>query len=412
MPLDNFVKDLQAGLDELRTSGTAKGAEWVVTGVVRATGNKGPRLKLDGYGAKEFVRMNANSYLGMSLRESVVEAEEAAARTYGVGPGAVRFISGTFAPHIELEKKLAAFHGREDCMITSAAYTSILGVITTLTTPETIIISDELNHNCIINAMKLARPKGKKIYKHVDMADLEAKLQEAAGQCDHVILVTDGIFSMRGVYAPLDRIVALVEKYNDKFPKDIVLLVDDSHGVGALGKTGRGTEEYCGVSGRVDVLVSTLGKALGVNGGYTVARTEIIQFLREKNPFYIYTNPITPSEATAAIAAIDLLDSATGKDLLVHLSAMVEKFEKGLIDLGYETLHSPHPVTPLMVRDTARTTDMVNFLRENGVLATGLNYPVVPKGDQSIRFQVAADHTPYDIDFVLGVLDKYRQQAG
>jgi glycine C-acetyltransferase len=409
MPLSNFISGLKKELDDLRTAGTVKGNELVITEVIPPQGDRGPRLKLAGFGDKEFVRMNANSYLGMSLRKPVIEAEEHAARKYGVGPGAVRFISGTFEPHVELEKRLAAFHGREACMLTSAAYTSIMGVISCLTTPETMIISDELNHNCIINAMKLARPKGKLIYRHVDLKDLEAKLQEAVGQAEHAIVVTDGIFSMRGVYAPLKEIQVLVEKYNDKFPKDIVLLVDDSHGVGAMGVTGRGTEEYCGGK-PVDILVATLGKALGVNGGYIVSKQEIIQYLREKNQFYIYTNPITPSEASAAMAALALLDSAEGKALLKHLAAMTKKFEQGLVDLGYETLQSPHPVTPLMVRDTAKTTELVKFLRENGVLATGLNYPVVPHGDQSIRFQIAADHTAHDIDYVLGVLKAYRNE--
>jgi len=409
MPLSNFITDLKKEVDELHAAGTAKGDELVVIDMIWPTGEKGPRLKLDGYGDQEFVRMNANAYLGMSLRERVIQAEEAAARKFGVGPGAVRFISGTFDVHVELEKRLAKFHGREAAMITSAAYTSIMGVIVCLTTPETMIISDELNHNCIINAMKLARPKGKMIYKHVDMVDLEAKLQDAVGKAEHAIVVTDGVFSMRGVYAPLNEIQALVEKYNDKFPKDIVLIVDDSHGVGALGDTGRGTEEYC--KGKpVDILVATLGKALGVNGGYIVTNETIIKYLREKNPFYIYTNPITPSEAAASIAAIDELDSADGKAMLAHLHAMTKKFEQGLIDLGYETLPSPHPVTPLMVRDTAKTTELVKYLRDNGVLATGLNYPVVPKGDQSIRFQIAADHTEYDIDYVLGVLKAYKER--
>lgn len=409
MPLSNFLTDLKKEVDELTAAGTAKGQELVVTEVVWPSGEKGPRLKLRNYGDQEFVRMNANAYLGMSLRERVIQAEEHAARKYGVGPGAVRFISGTFEPHVELEKRLAKFHDREAAMITSAAYTSIMGVITCLTTPETMIISDELNHNCIINAMKLARPKGKMIYKHVDLNDLEAKLKDAVGKAEHAIVVTDGVFSMRGVYAPLNEIQQLVEKYNDKFPKDIVLIVDDSHGVGALGDTGRGTEEYC--KGKpVDILVATLGKALGVNGGYIVTSKTIIDYLREKNPFYIYTNPITPSEAAASIEAVNELDSDEGRSMLNHLHEMTKKFEQGLIDLGYETLPSPHPVTPLMVRDTAKTTELVKFLRDNGVLATGLNYPVVPHGDQSIRFQIAADHTPYDIDYVLGVLKAYKEK--
>lgn len=407
MPLDRFVNDLKAQVAELESAGTAKGAEHVVTAVIRPTGEKGPRVKLQGHGDKEFVRMNSNSYLGMALREKILKAEEAGTARYGAGPGAVRFISGTYVPHVELEKKLAAFHGREDCMITSAAYTSVLGVVSTLTTPETIIISDELNHNCIINAMKLARPKAKKIYKHLNMAELEDQVKASVGQCDNLLVITDGVFSMRGDFAPLKEISDIAKKYNDQFPRDIVVIVDDSHGVGAIGETGRGTEELTGADG-VDILVATLGKALGINGGYVVSRKAVIHYLREKNSFYIYTNPITPSETTASIGSLELLDSSEGLKLLQHLAAMTRKFEQGLIDLGYETLSSPHPVTPLMLRDTERTTKCVTFLRENGVLATGLNYPVVPKGDQSIRFQVCADHTPYDIDYVLGVLEKFK----
>lgn len=407
MPLDRFVNDLKDQVAELESAGIAKGAEHVVTEVIRPSGEKGPRVKLQGHGDKEFVRMNSNSYLGMALREKVIHAEEAGSAKYGAGPGAVRFISGTYEPHIALEKKLAAFHRREACMLTSAAYTSVLGVVATLASPETIIISDELNHNCIINAMKLARPKAKKIYKHLNMAELEKQIKDSIGQCDNLLVITDGVFSMRGVYAPLKEISDLAKKYNDKFPRDIVVIVDDSHGVGAIGKTGRGTEELTGADG-VDILVATLGKALGINGGYVVSRKEVIHYLREKNSFYIYTNPITPSETTASIAALELLDSGEGLKLLEHLARMVKKFEQGLIDLGYETLSSPHPVTPLMIRDTERTTKCVKFLRDNGVLATGLNYPVVPKGDQSIRFQVCADHTPYDIDYVLGVLEKFK----
>lgn len=406
MPLGKFVNELKAGIAELQSSGTAKGAEQVVTEVIMPAADRGARFKLAGYGDKEFIRMNSNSYLGMSLRQSLIKAEEDAAIKYGVGPGAVRFISGTYEPHIELEKKLAAFHGREACMITSAAYTSVMGLIATLTTPDTIIISDELNHNCIINAMKLARPRDKKIYKHLSVEKLEEQISESVGQCEALIVVTDGVFSMRGVYAPLDKIVAVASKYNDKFARDIVVVVDDSHGVGALGANGRGTEELCGT--KVDILVATLGKALGVNGGYIVTDRDVITFLREKNPFYIYTNPITPSEATASLAALELLDSPEGKKLVAHLAAMTKRFEQGLINLGFETLPSPHPVTPLMLRDTERTTKCVKFLRDHGVLATGLNFPVVPKGDQSIRFQVCADHQPGDIDYVLGVLKKFK----
>lgn len=411
MPHENFVSFLREQIDELEKTGTTKGAEQVVVKIKRSKEDRGPRYRLAGYDKKNFIRMNANSYLGLALHKKMIEAEEDAAQKYGVGPGAVRFISGTFKPHIELEKKLAAFHGRGDCMIHSSAYTTMLGVVSTLTTPETIIISDELNHNCIINAMKLARPKGKKIFKHLDLEGLETQIKESIGQCENLIVITDGIFSMRGDYGPLDKICEITKKYNDNFPNDIVLIVDDSHGVGAFGKTGRGTEEFTGADG-IDILVGTLGKAFGVNGGYVVAHKTIIHFLREKNPFYIYTNPITPSEAGASIKALEILDSPEGLKLLDHLRGMTARFEQGLLDMGFETIPSEHPIVPLLVRDTDKTTRLVNFLRENGVLATGLNFPVVPKGDETIRFQVSADHTPYDIDCVLKILAEFKKSEG
>ncbi|MCM2272175.1 MAG: aminotransferase class I/II-fold pyridoxal phosphate-dependent enzyme [candidate division Zixibacteria bacterium] len=411
MPLDRFIPALAAEIEQIDSAKTAKANERIVTDMLRANGQRGPRFILKGYDNREFLRMNSNSYLGMSAREVVTKAEEATVQKFGAGPGAVRFISGTYDVHVRLEKRLAQFHGREDCMITSAAYTSVLGVIVSLTTSETIILSDELNHNCIINAMKLARPKDKQVYRHLDMDDLEEQIIAAEGQCDSLLLITDGVFSMRGVYAPLDRISAIVAKHNHLFPRGIVLIVDDSHGVGALGETGRGTEELCKAKG-VDILVATLGKAFGVNGGYIVSRKEVIRYLREKNPLYIYTNPITQGEASAALASIDFADSPAGREVMKHLHHLVSLFEKGLVDMGYETLPSPHPVTPLMVRDTAKTTRLVQYLFDNNILATGLNYPVVPKGDELIRFQVNGDHTESDLKYVLDVLGKFRNEQG
>lgn len=409
LPLLKFSAFLENEIESLKSSGTAKGAERVVAKIKRAQGKKGPRFYLEGFKIQEFIRMNSNSYLGLQLRKDVLKAEEKGAEKFGVGPGAVRFISGSYSPHIELEKALAKFHKRADCMITSSAYTSVMGVISSLTTPETIIVSDEFNHNCIINAMKLARPKDKKIFKHLDLSELDKFLSDSVGQCEHVIVITDGVFSMRGDYAPLDKISEIIAKYNDRFPKDIVFVVDDSHGVGALGKSGRGTEEFTN-AGKVDILIATLGKAFAVNGGYIVSNSSVIAYLREKNPFYIYTNPITPSEAAGALKSLQILQSPEGKKLLKHLRTMTKRFENGLLKLGFETIPSEHPVVPLMVRDTQKTIELVSYLRKNGILATGLNYPVVPKGDQLIRFQVCADHTPFDIDFVLGVLNNYKNK--
>jgi len=408
MPLNRVLKVILSQLDEFQKTGRAKGVEKVITGVKRASGEFGPRYLLSGWGDKEFIKMNSNSYLGLSLREDIIAAEERAAQKYGVGPGAVRFISGTHQPHIDLEKKLAELHGRESAMLFSSAYVTSMGVIVPLTTPETVLVSDELNHNCIIQAMRLSRPADKAIYKHNDIMDFEKQLKASIGKGKRALVVTDGIFSMRGDHAPLKELVEIAQKYNDQFEEGVITLIDDSHGVGAFGKTGRGTEEY--TSGKVDIVVGTLGKAFGVNGGYVVSEKPIIDFLRETAPMYIYSNPITMSEASAALKSIEILDSPEGVKILEHLRAMTKKFEKGLVDLGFETISGEHPVVPLMVRDTAMTADLVKYLTENGVLGTGLNFPVVPRGDEEIRFQVCADHTEADIDYVLSVLKTYKQK--
>jgi glycine C-acetyltransferase len=403
MPLDRLTPVLDRQVANLEESGVAKGHEAVVTRVLPPEGERGPRFLLEGEGDREFIRMNSNSYLGLSLRPEVIAAEEEAAREFGAGPGAVRFISGTYAPHVELERRLAEFHGREAAMIFSSAYATMVATLVPLTTSDTIIISDELNHNCIINGMRMARPLEKAVYKHNDMEGLEAALRAAEGRAQRVIVVTDGIFSMRGDHAPLDHVMELARRWDDRFEENVVVVVDDSHGVGAFGVTGRGTEEYTGAAPS-DLLVATLGKALGVNGGYVATSASVVRFLRETAPMYIYSNPITPGEAHAALRSLEILDSERGRELLARLRSLTARFERGLVELGFEVIPGEHPVVPLVVRDTARTQAMVRHLYANGVLATGLSYPVVPRGDEEIRFQVNADHTEADIDRVLAVL--------
>jgi glycine C-acetyltransferase len=406
MPLDRVNSVLDAQVAGLETKGTAKGAESVVRSVIRARDGKGPRFLLEGEGEREFIRMNSNSYLGMGLRDEIIAAEEEAAHAYGAGPGAVRFISGTYDTHIKLETRLAAFHHREAAMLFSAAYATVVSVFAALTTDQTIIISDELNHNCIINGMRLARPQGKAVYKHLDLAALERELEAAAGKAKRVIVVTDGIFSMRGDHAPVDRIMAIAQKHDSAFEENVIVVVDDSHGVGAFGKSGRGTEEYTGAP-PADILVGTLGKAFGVNGGYVVSTASVIRFLRETSPTYIYSNPITPAEAAAALRALEITDSTRGHELLDRLRTLTRRFEEGIVALGHEIIPGEHPIVPLMVRDTTRTRALVKHLRAHGVLATGLAYPVVPRGDEAIRFQINADHTEADIDAVLDVLGSF-----
>jgi len=406
MPTHKLMGALAAQLEELSRSGRLKGKEAVISGVIAGHDGHGPRYVIEGEGDRPFLRMNSNSYLGMALRAEVIEAEEQSAALFGTGPGAVRFISGTWSTHVALEQRLASFHGRSAAILFSSAYAAMMGLIPPLITAKTAVISDELNHNCIINAIALARPAEKHIYKHLDMGELERALAAAAKTCTRAIVVTDGIFSMRGDHAPLDRIMELARAQDNAFEENAIVIVDDSHGVGAFGATGLGTEEYTNAA-PADLLVATLGKAFGVNGGYVTGDETIIRYLRETSPFYIYSNPITPAEAGAALKAIDVLQSATGAALLAHLRAMTAHFKAGLIRLGFETLPGQHPVVPLILRDTARTSALVAHLRRHGILATGLNYPVVPRGDEEIRFQISADHTLADIDMALGVLARF-----
>ena len=244
MPTHGLKKVLEARLDAMAESGRLKGKESVIRGIIPREEGRGPRYLIEGEGDTPFLRMNSNSYLGMALRSEVVSAEETAAASFGTGPGAVRFISGTWSPHVALERRLAAFHGRAAAMLFSSAYAAVMGLVPPLVTDKTAVISDELNHNCIINAIALARPAEKHIYKHLDMGELERRLEAASKNCARAIIMTDGIFSMRGDHAPLDRIMTLARAHDGAFAENAIVLVDDSHGVGAFGRSGRGTEEH------------------------------------------------------------------------------------------------------------------------------------------------------------------------
>ena len=407
MPLGKMEETVTENLQKLEEKGTLKGEELVIERVKETEGGKAPRYMIEG---KEggFLRMNLNSYLGMHLNQEVIEAEEESSEKFGSGPGAVRFIHGTYKPHVELENKLADFHDREDCIIYSSAYSAMCGIIQPLTSPETLIISDELNHNCIINGIRMAKPKGKAIYDHLDYNQLRSQLEDAVGEFDRVIVITDGVFSMRGDFVDIPEVQGLAEEFNPEFSDGVFTIMDDSHGVGSYGETGRGTEEVTG--GSVDVLLATMGKAIGVNGGYVATNSRIVDYLRETSPFYIYSNPITAPEAYASIKSLNIIDSEEGREKLEHLSEMTNYFEKGLEDLGQEVIRGPHPIVPLMIRDTRETTELVNHLEENNVLATAIKYPVVPQGDECIRFQISANHTKEDLDYVIGKVEEF--QAG
>ncbi len=407
MSLKKLEPLLADKLTELQQQGLCKGHEKVVTGIKAAGDGFGPRYFLEGYGDRAFLRMNSNSYLGLATHPLVIEAEAAAAEKFGTGPGAVRFISGTYQPHIELEQKLAEFHGRESAMLFSSAYTTMTGVLPQFISADTLVVSDALNHNCIINAIRLSHPACKEIYAHADIDALDKILEAYKGRVKRVCVVTDGIFSMRGDYADLGKINTCCKRHEDAYEQGIITIVDDSHGVAAFGQTGRGTEEYS--QGKADILIATLGKALGVNGGYVVSSSAVIAYLRETSPFYIYSNPITPAEAAAASAALDIVSSDEGLRLLKKLRVFSARLRSGLKELGFETLPGEHPIVPVLIRDTGKTSALVEHLLANNILATGLNYPVVPQGEQEIRLQISAEHSEKDLDYLLAKLSSFKQ---
>lgn len=405
MSLEKITPLLSKYVEQLKSQGISKGEENIVIGKQAAKDGFSERYFLQGYPDRAFLRMNSNSYLGFTEHAKIIHAEAETAEQFGTGPGAVRFISGTYKSHIELEKRLAEFHNREACMIMSSAYAAIMGVLPQFINENTLVISDALNHNCIINAIRLSEVGNKTIYPHLDFQELNKILESNISKVKRVCVVTDGIFSMRGDHAPLHEIKSICSQYEENYEEGVILMVDDSHGVGAFGKTGRGTEEYTNT--QADILIATLGKAFGVNGGYIVSDKIVIDYLKEAAPLYIYSNPITPAEAAATLQAVNILDSAEGGKLLLNLRQLTTKLRSGLVKHGFETIEGEHPIVPILMRDTEKTSALVEHLFTNNILATGLNYPVVPKGGEEIRLQVAANHTGQDIEYILNVLNKF-----
>jgi glycine C-acetyltransferase len=403
MSLERQNATLVEEVAALEREGRAKAAERIIVGYVPGTDGRGPRYRLQG-SDQEFLRMNSNSYLSLSFHPAVLEAADRACHEFGTGPGAVRFIDGTSVEHTALEARIARFVGRPAARAFNSAYTSVLGTAIALSTSDTFWVGDELNHNCIIRAMRIANvPKEQRaIFAHNDVADLRRQLASVPAGVGRVMVIFDGIFSMRGDNAPVTEILAAVAEHEARFRDGVVTVMDDSHGIGAYGATGRGTEEFC--SARVDVLIGTFGKAFGVNGGFVAGSRELIEAVRQKADTYIYTNPLGAADCAAAVAAIDIADSAEGHGRLANLAARTAQFRDGLRSLGLESIPGPHPVVPLVVRDTDRTRRMVGGLFDRSILAVGLTFPVVPKGSETIRFQVNAAHTAKDIEQVLDAL--------
>ena len=397
---------LERELTALKEEGRAKSEERVIQGYIPPAGTKGPRYKLLG-SDNEFIRLNSNSYLSLSNHPKLIEAADEATHKFGVGPGAVRFIDGTFIHHKRLEQRTADFLGKPAAKIFNSAYTANCGLALSISDKKTHWIGDQLNHNSIIRAMRISNipRENKGIFKHNDMADLERCLSEVSPQIERVVVIFDGIFSMRGDHAPIDRIMEICRRYDDRFTDGVITVVDDSHGMGAYGDSGRGTQDFCGAV--PDIIVGTFGKAFGVNGGFIAGSNVLVESIRQKADTYIYTNPLSVADCAAAVTALDICDSQEGLGLLKHLKERTAQFRQGLDDLGLESIPGPHPVVPLMVRDTNRTHTLVRYLYDHGVLVVGLTFPVVPKGDETIRFQINAAHTKADIDSVVELLKKF-----
>lgn len=343
-------------------------------------------------GRPDVLNLCANNYLGLAEHPEVIAAAKEALGRWGYGLASVRFICGTQAIHKDLEAKLSAFLGTEDTILYSSCWDANGGLFETILGPEDAVISDELNHASIIDGIRLCKAKRLR-YKNNDMADLEAKLKEAAG-CRFRLIATDGVFSMDGSIADLPGVVRLAEKY------DALTMVDDSHAVGFLGKTGRGTHEHHGLLGKIDVITGTLGKALGgASGGYTSGRPEIIAMLRQRSRPYLFSNSVAPPIVAATLRALDLLSGSTG--LRDKLEANAAFFRSELEKLGFDLLPGGHPIIPIMIGDAALANRMADALLQRGVYVIGFSYPVVPHGKARIRTQVSAAHSREDLEFAL-----------
>jgi glycine C-acetyltransferase len=407
MPREHLDQSLKLEIGALQAEGRAKAPERIIVDYLPPAAGKGPRYILQGV-KREFIRLNSNSYLSLSNHPALIAAADEATKKFGVGPGAVRFIDGTFYPHLALEERIARFLNKPAAKIFNSAYTSNCGLALALGGRQTHWIGDELNHNSIIRAMRMANVPGERkgIYGHNNMEALRKCLEEVPRDVERVMIIFDGVFSMRGDYAPVERIKEIAEAYDRRFKDGVITVMDDSHGIGAYGQTGRGTAEFTGA--QPDVIVGTFGKAFGVNGGFVGASESVVEAIRQKADTYIYTNPLGVADCAAAIQALDICDSPEGLARLRNLKERVRQFREGIDSLHLESIPGPHAIVPMMVRDTAKTHRIVERLFDQGILVVGLTFPVVPRGDETIRFQLNADHTPADVAYVLDVLSAFK----
>lgn len=351
----------------------------------------------------EVINFCANNYLGLSSNAQIIEAAKKGLDEYGYGMSSVRFICGTQSIHKKLEQKIAEFFKTDDTILYSSCFDANGGLFETILTPDDTIISDELNHASIIDGVRLCKAERRR-YKHASMEDLEKTLKETIEKRINLI-ATDGVFSMDGDLAPLDKICELSEKY------EALVMIDDSHATGFVGKTGRGTAEHFNVLDKIDIITSTMGKALGgASGGFTTGRKEIIEYLRQRSRPYLFSNSLAPPIVTASIAAFDLLTETT--ELRDKLEQNTLYFRQKIKDAGFQIKEGIHPIVPIMLGEAKLASDIADDLLKQGIYVIGFSYPVVPKGQARIRVQLSALHTKEQIDKAVDAFYKIGKKYG
>ena len=390
---DKFANRIAGEIEQIKTLGLYK-TERIISSP------QGAEITVSG---KTVLNFCANNYLGLSSNPKVIQAAHKAIESHGYGMSSVRFICGTQDIHKELEKKISTFLGTEDTILYVAAFDANGGVFEPLFGEEDAIISDALNHASIIDGVRLCKAQRFR-YEHNNMADLDAKLKDASA-CRSRIIVTDGSFSMDGTIAQLDKIVELAEKY------DAIVLIDESHSSGFLGKTGRGTHEYRGVMGKIDIITGTLGKALGgASGGFTSGRKEVIDMLRQRSRPYLFSNTLAPSIVGASIAVLDMLTETT--ELRDKLEYNTKYFRSKMTAAGFDIKPGDHPIVPIMLYDAVLAQNFASKLLDQGIYVIGFFFPVVPKGQARIRVQLSAGHEQKHLDKAIAAFTKIGKELG
>ena len=391
---EQFTKHLSQELEGLKSAGLYK-SERVITSKQAS--------KIDVVSAGTVLNFCANNYLGLADNEDLTNAGKAALDRYGYGMASVRFICGTQEEHKQLEARISDFLGMEDTILYSSCFDANTGLFETILGEEDAIISDAFNHASIIDGVRLCKA-GRLRYANNDMAALEEQLKAAEG-ARFKLIATDGVFSMDGIVANLPGICDLAEKY------DAMVMVDDSHAVGLIGDHGRGSVEYCGVEGRVDIITGTLGKALGgASGGYTSGTTQLVDWLRQRSRPYLFSNTLAPVITATTLKVIDMVEN--GADLRAHLAANAAQFRSAMTKLGFRLSGADHPIIPVMLGDASLAQDMAARMLEKGVYVIGFSFPVVPKGQARIRTQMSAAHSTADIARAVEVFEEVGRELG